>query len=99
MMDEARSRAAPLDCHDERGDGEFGTDVLTHGPANHLAGEQFEDHQRRELEAIFSGKKGGLFEGLWGAVISSWLPTETTQLRSDGATRRSSVSEVSDKRR
>ncbi len=38
MMDEARSRAAPLDCHDERGDGEFGTHVLAHRPANHLAG-------------------------------------------------------------
>jgi hypothetical protein len=25
MMDEARSQAPPLDCHDERGDGEFGT--------------------------------------------------------------------------
>ena len=34
--------------------------------------------QRHELEVIFSGKKGGLFEGLWGAVISNWLPTETT---------------------
>ena len=30
--------------------------------------------QRRELEAIFSGKKGGLLEGLFGAVISSWHP-------------------------
>ena len=28
MMDEAHSRAAPLDCHNERGDGEFGTHVL-----------------------------------------------------------------------
>ena len=36
--------------------------------------------QRRELEAIFSGKKGGLLEGLWGAVISNWLPTETTSV-------------------
>jgi hypothetical protein len=26
------------------------------------------------------GKKGGPFEGLWGAVISSWLPTETTTI-------------------
>jgi hypothetical protein len=44
MMDEARSRATPLDCHDERGDGEFGTHVLAHRPANHLAGEQVEDY-------------------------------------------------------
>ena len=36
--------------------------------------------QRRELEAIFSGKKGGLLEGLWGAVISNWLPAETTEV-------------------
>jgi hypothetical protein len=36
--------------------------------------------QRRELEAIFSGKKGGLFEGLFGAVISTWLSTETTTI-------------------
>jgi hypothetical protein len=27
-----------------------------------------------------SAKKGGLFEGLWGAVISNWLPTETTTI-------------------
>jgi hypothetical protein len=31
-------------------------------------------------EAIFSGKKGGLLEGLWGAVISNWLPTETAEV-------------------
>jgi hypothetical protein len=36
--------------------------------------------QRRELEAIFSGKKGGLFEALFGAVISKWLSTETTKI-------------------
>lgn len=30
--------------------------------------------QQRELEAIFSGRKGGLLEGLFGAVISSWHP-------------------------
>lgn len=36
--------------------------------------------QRRELEAIFWGKKGGFLEGVMGAVISSWLPTETTRV-------------------
>lgn len=36
--------------------------------------------QRRELEAIFSGKKGGFLEGLMGAVISNWLPTEVTKV-------------------
>ena len=29
--------------------------------------------QRRELEAIFSGKKGGLLEPLMGGVIATWL--------------------------
>ncbi len=32
------------------------------------------DDQRRELEAIFSGKSGGHLEGLFGAVITKWLP-------------------------
>lgn len=36
--------------------------------------------QRRELEAIFSGQKGGLFEGLMAAVISKWLPSEATRV-------------------
>ena len=36
--------------------------------------------QRRELEAIFSGKKGGLFEPLMGGVISRWLPTRSTTI-------------------
>jgi hypothetical protein len=36
--------------------------------------------QRRALEAVFSGKKGGLFEGLLGAVISSWLPAKTVPI-------------------
>jgi hypothetical protein len=35
--------------------------------------------QRRELEAIFSGKKGGLLEPLMGGVISKWLPAQTTK--------------------
>lgn len=30
--------------------------------------------QRRELESVFTGKKGGLFEGLMGAIIAKWLP-------------------------
>jgi len=56
-MDEARSRAAPLDCHDERGDGEFGTHMLAHGPANHLAGEQVEDHGK--VEPALAGRNVG----------------------------------------
>ena len=38
------------------------------------------DDQRRELEGIFTGKKGGLLEGLWAAVISKWLTTETVKI-------------------
>ena len=36
--------------------------------------------QRRELDAIFSGKAGGHLEGLWGAVIEDWLPTQDTSI-------------------
>jgi len=57
MMDEAGSRASPLDCHDERGDGEFGTHVFAHGPANHLAGEQVEDHG--QVEPALAGRNVG----------------------------------------
>ena len=36
--------------------------------------------QRRELEAIFSGRKGGHLEGLFGAVIAKWLPARVTKI-------------------
>ena len=36
--------------------------------------------QRRELEAIFSGKKGGHLEALFGAVITKWLPAQATKI-------------------
>lgn len=36
--------------------------------------------QRRALEAVFGGKKGGLFEGLLGAVVSTWLPAKTVAI-------------------
>ncbi len=36
--------------------------------------------QRRELEAIFSGQKGGVLEGVWGAVITTWLPARETSI-------------------
>ncbi len=35
--------------------------------------------QRRELEAIFTGKKGGNWEALSGAV-AKWLPTQTAPI-------------------
>ena len=50
------------------------------GTARLYIGDTASAEQRRELEAIFSGKKGGLLEGLWGAVISNWLPTESTRV-------------------
>ena len=36
--------------------------------------------QQRELEAIFSGKKGGPLEGLWGAVLSRWHTTQVAKI-------------------
>ena len=60
MMDEARSWAPPLDRHHERGDGEFGTHVFAHGPANHLAGEQVEDHG--QVEPALAGRNVGDIE-------------------------------------
>ncbi len=38
------------------------------------------EQQRRELEAIFGGKKGGMFEAVFGGVISSWLPAKSTKV-------------------
>ena len=36
--------------------------------------------QRRELEAIFSGKNGGHLESLWGATIDEWLPAKVSSI-------------------
>jgi hypothetical protein len=36
--------------------------------------------QRRELEGIFAGRKGGHLEGLFGAVITTWLAAEATKV-------------------
>jgi hypothetical protein len=44
MMNEPGCRTSSLDCHGERGDGEFGTQVIAHRPADHFACEQVEDH-------------------------------------------------------
>jgi len=38
------------------------------------------DAQRRGLEEVFGGKKGGVFEGLMGAVVKQWLPTKTAPI-------------------
>jgi hypothetical protein len=46
-----------LDCHSERGDGEFGTQVIAHRPADHFAGEQVEDHG--QVEPALGGRDIG----------------------------------------
>ena len=38
------------------------------------------DDQHAELEAIFSGKKGGMFQAVFGGVISSWRPAQVTNV-------------------
>ena len=50
------------------------------GTARCYIGDDAKPEQRRELEAIFTGKKGGLLAPLWGAVVSNWLPTEATRI-------------------
>jgi hypothetical protein len=42
------------------------------------------DDQRRALEAVFTGNKGGLFEGLMSGVISTWLPPRTVPIEIRG---------------
>lgn len=50
------------------------------GKARLYIDEGASDDQRRELEAIFTGNKGGHLEGLWGAVIEAWLPTRVSKV-------------------
>jgi len=50
------------------------------GQARLYIDESASEDQRRELDAIFSGKKGGHLEGLWGAVIKEWLPTRVSKV-------------------
>jgi hypothetical protein len=50
------------------------------GKARLYIGKHANARQRAELEAIFTGKKGGLLEPLLGAVIAEWLPTEVTDI-------------------
>lgn len=58
-------------------------------PGNFFAGngtlrlyidERASEGQRRELEAIFGGKKGGHLEGLLGAVITKRLPAQVARI-------------------
>lgn len=54
------------------------------------------DAQRRELEAIFGGKKGGMFEAVFGGIVSKWLSAQVVaiDMASGGETRTLSVGDV-----
>ncbi len=53
-----------------------GNFFLGNGNARLFIDDSTSPDQQRELEGIFSGQKGGLLEGLWDAVISSWHPAQ-----------------------
>lgn len=50
------------------------------GTARLYLDESASEDQRRELDAIFSGHKGGHLEGLFGAVITKWLPAKPAKI-------------------
>jgi hypothetical protein len=50
------------------------------GKARLYIDETANEDQRRELEAILSGNKGGHLEGLWGVVFEEWLPTQAAKV-------------------
>ncbi len=50
------------------------------GKARLYIGEAANEDQRRELEAIFSGRKSGHLKILWGAVIDEWLPAKVASV-------------------
>ncbi len=50
------------------------------GKARLYIGETATEDQRRELEAIFSGKKSGHLESLWDATIDEWLPAKVASI-------------------
>ena len=57
------------------------------------------EDQRRELEAIFGGRKGGMFEAVFGGIISSWLPAQVTNVDIQwGATPSVTVGDVAEAR-
>lgn len=57
------------------------------GTARVYLDEKTNADQRRELEAIFQGKKGGPME-IIGSLVAKWLPTQTTRIevREEGGT-------------
>ena len=50
------------------------------GKARLCIGETATEDQRRELKAIFSGKKRGHLENLWDPVIDEWLPAKVASV-------------------
>lgn len=60
---------------------DFPGDFFTgNGTARLYIDENANADQRRELEAIFSGKKGGPLEAAWGATVTQWLPTQVANI-------------------
>src|SRR4051794_31892056 len=56
-MNKTWPRTAPLDCHGQGGDGEFGTHMLAHRPTDDFSGEQIEDHG--QVEPALAGRDIG----------------------------------------
>lgn len=50
------------------------------GTARVYIDEETTPEQRRELEAIFTGKKGGPMAAVATSVITTWLPTQYTRI-------------------
>lgn len=66
--------------------------VMAHWPENFFSGngsarlyidESASADQQRELEAIYSGRKGGMLEGLWGTVLKTWYPARIARIGID----------------
>lgn len=66
--------------------------LMAHWPENFFSGngsarlyidQSASADQQREIDAIFSGKKGGLLEGLWGAVMKTWHPSQSAAVAFD----------------
>ncbi len=49
-----------------------------HGKARVYISDKASGDQQRELEAIFTGQRGGHLQDLFGAVFDNWLPTRVT---------------------
>lgn len=50
------------------------------GKARLYIDEAADEEQRRELEGVFGGKKGGHLQALWDAVIDDWLPAQAAKV-------------------